>query len=93
MTVEPDDEAAAIEQMISEGAPDNPAARVRRLSYVCAGCGAPKTGPAARCPKCGSRDRLDHLVEPSPPLAPPNGARRGVFFARIASPVAVRAKG
>jgi len=67
MAVEPDDEAAAIEQMISEGAPDflPPAVRVRRMSHVCAECGALKAGPAARCGTCGIRNRLDVRAEPS----------------------------
>jgi ribosomal protein L40E len=65
MTVEPDDEAAAIQQMISEGAPDALAVHVRRKHYVCAGCGALKTSLAARCRKCGSLGRLNDLVEAS----------------------------
>jgi ribosomal protein L40E len=66
MPLDPDDEAAAIDQMISEGAPDHlaPAVRIRRASYVCAECGALKPGPAARCSKCGSRSRLGEFVEP-----------------------------
>jgi DNA-directed RNA polymerase subunit RPC12/RpoP len=75
MAVEPDDEAAAIDQMISEGAPDHPvpAMRIRRTSYVCGECGALKAGPAARCSKCGSRGREGRLVEPS---AEPGAAER-----------------
>ena len=67
MVVEPDDEAAAIERMISEGGPDHlaPVARTRRTSYVCAECGALKAGPATRCSKCGSRRGLGELIEPS----------------------------
>jgi DNA-directed RNA polymerase subunit RPC12/RpoP len=67
MAVEPDDEAVAIQQMISEGAPDHlaPTVRVRRKSYFCGGCGALKAAPTARCGKCGSRSRLDDFVEPS----------------------------
>jgi ribosomal protein L40E len=64
-TVEPDDDAAPIQQMMSEGASDSPAVHVRRTSYVCAVCGAFKPGPAARCRTCGSRGRLDDPVEPS----------------------------
>ena len=65
--VEPDDEAAAIDQMISEGAPDNLVSpvRIRRTSYICAECGALKPGPAARCSKCGSGSRWRELGEPS----------------------------
>ena len=64
--VERDDEAAAIGRMISEGAPDllKPATRVRRMSYVCATCGALKAGPAAHCSTCGSRSRHEYPVEP-----------------------------
>jgi DNA-directed RNA polymerase subunit RPC12/RpoP len=58
-----DDEAAAIQQMISEGAPDHlaPAPRQRRQGYVCSGCGALKAAPTARCRNCGRRSRLDDL--------------------------------
>jgi hypothetical protein len=65
--VEPDDEAAAIDQMISEGAPDNLVSpvRIRRTGYVCAECGALKPGPAARCGKCGSGSRWREPGEPS----------------------------
>jgi DNA-directed RNA polymerase subunit RPC12/RpoP len=65
MAVEPDDEAAAIGRMISEGAPDllGQAIHVRRMSYVCATCGAPKAGPAAHCGTCGSRSRHEYPVE------------------------------
>jgi ribosomal protein L40E len=85
--VEPDDEAAAIEQMISDGAPDlpPPAVPVRRMSHVCAECGALKSRSAARCGTCGIRNRLDVRAEPSAMRGRPNGARRSVFFARIAS--------
>jgi ribosomal protein L40E len=64
--VEIDDEAAAIDQMISEGAPDNlaPSVRIRRTSYVCAECGALKPGPATRCTKCGNGTRWRDLGEP-----------------------------
>jgi DNA-directed RNA polymerase subunit RPC12/RpoP len=65
ITVEPGEEAFAIQQMISEGAPDVPAVQVRRPSYLCAGCGTHKAGPAARCRKCGSRGRIDDFVAPS----------------------------
>ena len=66
MAVEPDDEAAAIGRMISEGAPDllGPI-HVRRKSYVCAACGALKAGPAAHCGTCGSRSRHEYPVEPT----------------------------
>jgi DNA-directed RNA polymerase subunit RPC12/RpoP len=67
MAVEPDDEAAAIERMIGEGAPDvlPLAVRGRQKSHACAECGAPKAGPAARCSTCGIRNRLDVRAEPS----------------------------
>ena len=67
MAVQLDDEAAAIGKMISEGAPDlfGPAMRVRRMSYVCAACGALKAGPAAHCGTCGSRSRHEYPVEPT----------------------------
>jgi DNA-directed RNA polymerase subunit RPC12/RpoP len=82
MTVEPDDEAAAIERMISEGAPEHlgPAMRVRRTSYVCAACGALKAGPAAHCGTCGSRSRHEYPIEPAAEkLAAERRAARRVF--------------
>ena len=80
MVVEPDDEAAAIERMISEGAPDllGPAMRARR--YVCAACGSLKAGPAAHCGTCGSRSRHEYPVEPTPETrAAERRAARRVF--------------
>src|SRR5579872_3304863 len=65
MAAQLDDEAAAVQQMISEGAPDGLAARVRQVSSVCAGCGTLKAGPTVRYRKCGRSGRLDDVVEPS----------------------------
>jgi rRNA maturation endonuclease Nob1 len=82
MAVEHDDEAAAIERMISEGAPDllGPAMRIQRMSYVCAACGALKARPAAHCGTCGSRSRREYPVEPTAEtLAAKRRAARRVF--------------
>ena len=82
MAVEPDDEVAAIGRMISEGAPDllGQAIHVRRMSYVCALCGAPKAGPAAHCGTCGSRSRHEYRVEPTAePRAAVRRAARRIF--------------
>jgi ribosomal protein L40E len=66
--------------MISEGAPDTLAVHVRRTRHVCAGCGAPKTSPAARCRKCGSLGRLDDLLEaPAAARAAERRAGRRVY--------------
>ena len=69
LVVQPEAEAAAIQDMISEGAPDPlPAARrTAAATPVCAQCGASKASTAVRCATCGFSKRLDRVLghEPS----------------------------
>jgi ribosomal protein L40E len=60
LAVQPDVDAAAIQDMISEGAPDPlpPAPRTAAATRVCARCGATRSSGAARCATCGFRNSL-----------------------------------
>ena len=62
-------DAAAIQDMVSEGAPDAlpPAARVAAAAPVCTRCGGTKSAPTARCTRCGFRNALNNSLEDEPP--------------------------
>ena len=64
--LEADADAAAIQAMISEGAPDALPSAPRTAAPVCARCGATKTAAAARCTRCGFRNGLDGSLEDEP---------------------------
>jgi DNA-directed RNA polymerase subunit RPC12/RpoP len=82
LAVQPDADAAAIQDMISEGAPDPlpPARRPGPATPVCVRCGATKSksksSAAARCATCGFRNRLDSSPEHEPSAAARAAERR-----------------